>query len=319
VSAERICQRWGGPGDGTKYCTPCSPLVARERGMHSGRRKPCPGCGGVKEPGKRRYCVACWEKRQPLVKIAERDRGRFKSRREREARGVVPRAPKVDAEGNVRCSTCLEYLPPSQFRKVKRGARGESYGSQCRSCYSTYLHEHRLGRCAICMHRPRTRRLAVDHSHDSGEIRGLLCSRCNRDVLGCANESPALLRRAARYLETPPAKTGDPIESLGEAEDQGWRAFVEVAERLRPGEVHSHQGLFALSLDTFRALTQAAGWAMVIEGKEMLPNPQLAIDDMALLETTWQNSVPLLTAAGYIAEPATHPTPGAVVRVTEES
>jgi hypothetical protein len=27
----------------------------------------------------------------------------------------------------------------------------------------------------------------------------------------------------------------------------------------------------------------------------------------------------LLTAAGYIAEPATHPTPGAVVRVTEES
>jgi hypothetical protein len=36
------------------------------------------------------------------------------------------------------------------------------------------------GGCAICDHPPRTRRLHVDHDHKTGEVRGLLCHRCNR-------------------------------------------------------------------------------------------------------------------------------------------
>jgi len=36
------------------------------------------------------------------------------------------------------------------------------------------------GGCALCGTKPKTRRLDVDHDHATGEVRGLLCHRCNR-------------------------------------------------------------------------------------------------------------------------------------------
>ncbi len=42
-------------------------------------------------------------------------------------------------------------------------------------------------------------RLSVDHDHDTGQIRELLCSGCNL-MLGCAKDSADLLETAARYL-----------------------------------------------------------------------------------------------------------------------
>ena len=38
-------------------------------------------------------------------------------------------------------------------------------------------------RCAICQARPtEARSLCVDHDHETGRVRGLLCARCNRDI-----------------------------------------------------------------------------------------------------------------------------------------
>lgn len=62
------------------------------------------------------------------------------------------------------------------------------------------------GRCAICLCKPRTKSLAVDHDHKTNEIRGLLCSRCNHGLLGHAHDSIEMLKRAIEYLENPPAK-----------------------------------------------------------------------------------------------------------------
>ncbi len=56
------------------------------------------------------------------------------------------------------------------------------------------------GGCWICRRPPAKRRLAVDHCHKTGRVRGLLCFRCNRGVRWF-DENPGRLRRAAAYLE----------------------------------------------------------------------------------------------------------------------
>jgi hypothetical protein len=41
---------------------------------------------------------------------------------------------------------------------------------------------------------------AVDHNHDTGKVRGLLCNQCNR-AIGMLKDDAALLRKAADYLD----------------------------------------------------------------------------------------------------------------------
>jgi hypothetical protein len=57
-------------------------------------------------------------------------------------------------------------------------------------------------RCAICGTNQGDalgRRLHVDHDHESGAFRGILCTSCN-SALGKFRDSPALLATAASYL-----------------------------------------------------------------------------------------------------------------------
>lgn len=51
--------------------------------------------------------------------------------------------------------------------------------------------------CEIC---GRTNKLCVDHCHETGIIRGILCDRHNRG-LGYFSDKPDLLRKAANYVE----------------------------------------------------------------------------------------------------------------------
>ena len=44
------------------------------------------------------------------------------------------------------------------------------------------------------------RAIAIDHCHETGRIRGVLCANCNTGI-GLLNDSPELLRNAASYLE----------------------------------------------------------------------------------------------------------------------
>lgn len=54
--------------------------------------------------------------------------------------------------------------------------------------------------CAVCGLGGPGRRFALDHDHETGLIRGVLCGSCNLRVIGAARD-PGLLLRAARYLE----------------------------------------------------------------------------------------------------------------------
>ena len=59
------------------------------------------------------------------------------------------------------------------------------------------MHDSQRGLCFICSS---NEKLFVDHCHETGQVRGLLCHHCNV-MLGHAKDRPELLRLAASYLE----------------------------------------------------------------------------------------------------------------------
>ena len=75
------------------------------------------------------------------------------------------------------------------------------------------LHESQNGLCAVC-HRPesavlhgKVKRLAIDHDHETGAIRGLLCTRCNT-ALGLLQDDLDNIAALWAYL----AKSGTHME-----------------------------------------------------------------------------------------------------------
>lgn len=66
--------------------------------------------------------------------------------------------------------------------------------------YQKMLEDQR-GRCGICGNEAEDGRyFSVDHDHDTGQIRGLLCGNCNR-AIGQLQDSPEILKKAIIYLE----------------------------------------------------------------------------------------------------------------------
>ncbi len=67
------------------------------------------------------------------------------------------------------------------------------------------MHTKQDGLCAICCNpekmeiKGKLKKLSVDHCHETGGIRGLLCSRCN-SAIGLFDEKPARMQRALTYV-----------------------------------------------------------------------------------------------------------------------
>lgn len=105
-----------------------------------------------------------------------------------------------DCSGS-RCKACVSIAAHAGKVKATFGIDPETY---------QWLLEKQCGKCAICRARPRTTRFSIDHDHKhckqgcSKCIRGLLCSRCNHELLGAAHDSVNILMNAVTYLTTPP-------------------------------------------------------------------------------------------------------------------
>ena len=90
--------------------------------------------------------------------------------------------------------------------KVKKHWSQESRNDRLQRQYSiteeqyNKILEKQNGRCAICNCQQHYQRLAVDHDHKTGMVRGLLCVHCNRG-LGRFFDSGLRLRNAAAYIE----------------------------------------------------------------------------------------------------------------------
>lgn len=55
------------------------------------------------------------------------------------------------------------------------------------------------GACALCGRSYPKRRLSIDHDHETGRIRGLLCVTCN-SAIAALGDDRAGLERALAYL-----------------------------------------------------------------------------------------------------------------------
>jgi hypothetical protein len=134
----------------------------------------CSRCGGKKNDYQYRLCELCRAKKR-----ARRLTQREESRRWREKN-------------------------PEKYRDHQTRARYKKIYGRTPDEIQALL-EAQDGRCKICSREiliggRKLNSMAVDHCHESGEVRGILCSACNRG-LGLFRDDPDSLRKAATYLE----------------------------------------------------------------------------------------------------------------------
>jgi len=134
------------------------------------------------------------------------------------------------------CSKCLTLKPLTKFSKCKKAKDGHK--TWCKMCDQAYCRgegkaairaavlkkygltletfEEMLASqnhsCQICKSKTPggSGNFHVDHDHETGVVRGLLCSKCNV-ALGLFQDDPETLRQAANYLKP---HNPEPIEHM---------------------------------------------------------------------------------------------------------
>jgi len=147
----------------TKKCSRCKQMLSLTA---FGKRRTAPD-------GLQGWCRICFNAARRQWRAANPGKSRAGDRRRWKTNPAI------------RCHTCRK----SQLRK-KYSMSMEDYES---------LFKMQNGKCAICGHPPNRRRLGVDHDHNTGAIRGLLCSKCNAGI-GSLDDDPQRLQAAIDYL-----------------------------------------------------------------------------------------------------------------------
>lgn len=96
--------------------------------------------------------------------------------------------------------TDKRYKKTDKYREKYRVRLIESYGITVEEFDA--MKEEQGGVCKICGGEANGRgELHIDHCHDTGKVRGLLCSDCNTG-LGLFRDNVELMRNAIEYLNT---------------------------------------------------------------------------------------------------------------------
>jgi hypothetical protein len=107
------------------------------------------------------------------------------------------RQQRIDNPEKIRLSARLKYDP------IKSKINSWKQAGIKNMTYEKYLimQQEQNNCCAICgVHRTFFKReLDVDHNHETGEVRGLLCTPCNSGI-GKLKDSINMLEKAIKYL-----------------------------------------------------------------------------------------------------------------------
>jgi hypothetical protein len=98
---------------------------------------------------------------------------------------------------NIRSKNWAKNNPEKVKENRRKTKLKQKYGISIEQ-YNT-MFKNQDGKCYIC-HKEHTRRpLNVDHNHSNGQVRGLLCDKCNM-ALGLVKDSTEILTDMIRYL-----------------------------------------------------------------------------------------------------------------------
>lgn len=223
--------------------------------------KPCtePGCPYKKKTGHPKWCIWHWLERQPID-----EQVRYAKQRRHQALSVGSlnierhRVPESEWPAGERwCGGCQSFVPLFYCRGNSRCWACESaaqHGTRIKATYGISseeyqaLYEWQGGRCYICR-RKSTRRLAVDHDHVTGAVRGLLCPDptrgCNHAILGNIADLD-MAKRIVDYLENPPfarLRAGEPGVNAGKPTKRQieQRNYAAALDRFFPGASAAQQ------------------------------------------------------------------------------
>lgn len=133
-----------------------------------------------------KVCARCAESK-PLDQFYKRSKNRI-----HEADGFLP--------------NCIECTLSYNKKKLKTGTTKNNdlrkrYGITLKD-YNRMLSEQDYG-CKICgkSEKENGRKLAVDHCHATGKVRGILCTHCNSG-LGYFQDNQNRMQAAIHYLDT---------------------------------------------------------------------------------------------------------------------
>jgi len=165
------------------------------------------------------------ESRRIDLAIARKERERERNRIARQARNALQRdkynsqmreyrnanSDRVNFTRRERLKNDPEYAEKVRERdRIRSKAQSERrLNTNLKGMYGITLVEYDLkydtqqGKCAICEEETPRRgkdRLVVDHCHTAGDVRGLLCNKCNMGI-GLLRDNPNILQKAIEYLQ----------------------------------------------------------------------------------------------------------------------
>lgn len=162
------------------------------------------------------------------------------------------------AAGRVVCAGCKQEKRPSDYPGSRTNRHGEPRYRYCKTCHVIKQRVLRLrwiyglspedyermnafqnGSCFICQNPAGTRRLAIDHDHKTGQIRGLLCTWCNR-AIGQFRDDVERVKRVLAYFTNPPCTDALGAPRFGSKGRVTNKAATRRRLNAKPRESSSH-------------------------------------------------------------------------------
>lgn len=102
--------------------------------------------------------------------------------------------------GTNNCVEC-DKISHKQHRDSGRFARIKKLYKMDKMQYLEFVKNHNYS-CDICGNKPESHfNLHIDHCHETGRVRGLLCGKCNQGI-GLFMHNENIIKEAARYVES---------------------------------------------------------------------------------------------------------------------